>query len=81
MPFVKNRDIQLYYEVQGEGFPLVFVALLTGIILGGLVAGILLLLKRKKRKEAIPFGPFLAVTTIVTLLWGSNIINWYLGFF
>lgn len=61
------------------GFPLVIVSLLMGIILGGLVAGILLLLKKKKRKEPIPFGPFLAVATIVTLLWGSNILNWYLG--
>ncbi len=61
------------------GFPLVIVSLLMGVILGGLVAGILLLLKKKKRKEPIPFGPFLAVATIVTLLWGSNILNWYLG--
>jgi len=61
------------------GFPLVFVALLMGVILGGLVAGILLLLRKKTRKEPIPFGPFLAVATIVTLLWGNNILSWYLG--
>ncbi|MFC1908022.1 prepilin peptidase [Chloroflexota bacterium] len=61
------------------GFPLVFVALFLGIVLGGLVAGILLLLKIKKRKEAIPFGPFLSLATITTLLWGSNILSWYLG--
>ena len=60
------------------GFPLVFVALLMGIILGGLVAGFLLLLKIKKRKEPIPFGPFLSLTAVVTLLWGSHILNWYL---
>ena len=63
------------------GFPLVLVALLMGVILGGLVAGILLLLKIKKRKEAIPFGPFLSLATIATLLWGSDILNWYLGLF
>ncbi len=63
------------------GFPLVLVALLMGVILGGLVAGILLLLKIKNRKEAIPFGPFLSLATIATLLWGSNILNWYLGLF
>jgi leader peptidase (prepilin peptidase)/N-methyltransferase len=60
---------------------LVIVALLMGMILGGLVAVLLLGLKIKKRKEAIPFGPFLAVATIVTLLWGNNILNWYLGLF
>jgi len=61
------------------GFPLVFVAMLMGIIVGGLVAGILLLLRKKTRKEPIPFGPFLAVATIATLLWGNNILSWYLG--
>jgi len=63
------------------GFPLVFVVLLMGVILGGLVAGMLLLLKIKQRKEAIPFGPFLSLTTIATLLWGSDIFNWYIGLF
>jgi len=63
------------------GFPLIIVALLMGIILGGVVAVLLLGLKIKKRKEAIPFGPFLAVATIVTLLWGNYILNWYLGIF
>jgi len=63
------------------GFPLIIVALLMGIILGGLVAGILLALKIKKRKEAIPFGSFLSLATIVTLLWGSDILSWYLGLF
>ena len=61
------------------GFPLVFAALLMGVVLGGLVAGILLLLRIKKRKEPIPFGPFLSLATMATLLWGSDILNWYLG--
>ena len=60
---------------------LVFVALLLAAIVGGLVAGILLLLGKKKRKEAIPFAPSLSAATIVTLLWGTNILNWYLGLF
>jgi leader peptidase (prepilin peptidase)/N-methyltransferase len=63
------------------GFPLVIVALIMGMILGGLVAVILLGFKIKKRKEAMPFGPFLAVAAIVTLLWGSDILNWYMGIF
>ena len=61
------------------GFPLVFVALLLAVILGGLVAVILLLSKLKKRKEGIPFGPYLAIGAMITLLFGNNILNWYLG--
>ena len=61
------------------GSRLVIIALLMAVILGGLVAGVLLLFKLKKRKEGIPFGPFLSLATVVTLLWGSDILNWYLG--
>jgi leader peptidase (prepilin peptidase)/N-methyltransferase len=63
------------------GFPLVIVALLVGVILGGLAAIFLLVFRLKKRKEAMPFGPFLAAAAIVALLWGSQIFNWYMGIF
>jgi leader peptidase (prepilin peptidase) / N-methyltransferase len=61
------------------GFPSIFVALLLAVISGGLIAGALLLFKIKKRTDAIPFAPFLVVAAMVTLLWGQNIMNWYLG--
>lgn len=61
------------------GFPLMFVALIIGAIIGGLVAITLLATKKKGRKGAIPFGPFLSLAAMVTLLWGNNILNWYLG--
>lgn len=60
------------------GFPLVFVALLLAVILGGLTAVVLLLLKIKKRNEGIPFAPFLSIAAVVTLLWGGSILSWYL---
>jgi leader peptidase (prepilin peptidase)/N-methyltransferase len=63
------------------GWPLVIVALLIGMILGGLAAVVLLGLGIKRRREAMPFGPFLAVAAIVTLLWGSQIFSWYMGIF
>ena len=55
------------------GSRLVLVALLMAVILGGLVGVTLLLLKIKK--------PFLSLSTIATLLCGSDILNWYLGMF
>lgn len=63
------------------GFPLVIVALFIGIFVGGLVAVILLSLKIKGRKDVIPYGTFLAIGPIITLLWGNEIVAWYLGFF
>jgi leader peptidase (prepilin peptidase)/N-methyltransferase len=61
------------------GFPLVFVAIIMAAILGGIVAVALVIGKKRKRRQAIPFGPFLALSAMVTLLWGSNILTWYLG--
>jgi leader peptidase (prepilin peptidase)/N-methyltransferase len=63
------------------GFGEVLVAVLGGVILGGLVAVILLVTRIKKRKEAIPFGPFLSLATVVTLIWGSGILDWYMRIF
>jgi leader peptidase (prepilin peptidase)/N-methyltransferase len=61
------------------GFPLVFVALFVGIWAGGLVAVALLISGRKKRKEMIPFGPFLCIGGLAALLWGRQILAWYIG--
>ena len=61
------------------GFPMVFVAIIMAAILGGIVAVALLIARKRGRREMIPFGPFLAVAAMVTLLWGSNILSWYLG--
>jgi len=58
------------------GFPLILLAMFLAMISGGLTAAILLLLKLKNRKDAIPFGPFLCLAAMVTLFWGSNLLNW-----
>jgi leader peptidase (prepilin peptidase)/N-methyltransferase len=58
------------------GFPLVLPAIFLAIISGGLTAGILLLSKLKGRKDAIPFGPFLALAAMAMLFWGKDLLNW-----
>ena len=47
-------------------------------ILGGILSVILLLLKIKKRKDPIPFGPFICLAALITIFWGNQIIEWYL---
>jgi leader peptidase (prepilin peptidase)/N-methyltransferase len=59
------------------GYPLIILALLISWILGGLIAAMLLALKIKGRKDAIPAGIFMAVAVLVTLLWGQDIWLWY----
>jgi leader peptidase (prepilin peptidase)/N-methyltransferase len=67
---------------RGGGVPYYFptiIALLLAFILGGVVSLGLLLTRRVGRKDAIPFGPFLATGAIVVMLWGMELTNWYLG--
>jgi len=59
------------------GFPGVLLALLIAVVSGGIVAAVLLVTKRKGRKDAIPFGPFLAGGALVTIVAGPAILDWY----
>jgi prepilin signal peptidase PulO-like enzyme (type II secretory pathway) len=63
------------------GYPLVFVAIVLAIIFGGLVAIAMLLFKKKGRKEGMPFGPFLSLGVMTTLLFGAEILDWFLNVF
>jgi leader peptidase (prepilin peptidase)/N-methyltransferase len=54
------------------------VALLVAVVLGGLVAGVLLLMRSKGRKDTIPFAPFLCLGAALSLVWGATIGNWYI---
>jgi leader peptidase (prepilin peptidase) / N-methyltransferase len=63
------------------GWQALLVALFVAVMLGGISAVALLLSGRLARKDAIPFGPFLALGGVVALFWGREIIAWYLGGF
>jgi leader peptidase (prepilin peptidase)/N-methyltransferase len=57
----------------------VSIALFLAFLAGGIVAIVLLVTKLKSRKDVIPFGPYLALGSLIAFLWGSNIWHWYLG--
>lgn len=61
------------------GFPGGLVALALAIIGGGLLAIVFVSSGLKKRRESIPFGPFLSAGALVALIWGRLIADWYLG--
>ncbi len=61
------------------GWPLGLLAVFFGVCLGGAGALLLLALGRKKRKDALPFGPFLALGALAALFWGEEFLAWYLG--
>lgn len=47
-------------------------------LFGAVISIFLLLFKIKTRKDAIPFGPFICLAFIVTILWGDVLIDWYM---
>ncbi|MGD0152179.1 MAG: prepilin peptidase [Thermacetogeniaceae bacterium] len=61
------------------GWPQGLVGLFAGACAGGLLAIILLLTGIKGRKDSIPFGPFIALGTMVALLWGGQILKLLFG--
>lgn len=63
------------------GWKLTLVSIFLAVFAGGLVAAGVLLTGRKKRKDPLPFGPFLALGGLVTLFWGEELLRWYLGVF
>lgn len=63
------------------GFKLSIVMLFLSFIIGG-IAGIgLIASKIKNRKDYIPFGPFIAISSLLTLFFGQYIINYYIAMF
>ena len=59
------------------GFPEVVVSLYFAFLSGGIVAAMLVLTRLKGRRDAIPYGPFLAIGAIAILLVGKD-AGWYL---
>ena len=55
----------------------VFLGVFFGFLLGSIVGVALMILRRRGRKDHIPFGPFLAVGAIVAVLAGSPVLGWY----
>jgi leader peptidase (prepilin peptidase)/N-methyltransferase len=63
------------------GFPKIIVALFLSILLGGIVAILLLISGKKGRKQAVPFGPFMSIGALSAIVFGQNILDWYVGLF
>ncbi|MBI4099760.1 prepilin peptidase [Candidatus Microgenomates bacterium] len=57
------------------GWPKVGVAIWLSFVLGGLVAGSLLLLKRRRLSDKIAFGPYLVLGTLFSALWSNYLLG------
>lgn len=59
------------------GWPRTLIAVFLAFVIGGVVGATLLLTHRAHGKQAIPFGPFLILGTVLGLLWGNQVWGWY----
>lgn len=60
-------------------WPNIWVGLFLAFVLGGLVGTGLLLFGNKTMQSKLPLGTFLAVGAVAGLLWGGELLAWYLG--
>jgi leader peptidase (prepilin peptidase)/N-methyltransferase len=63
------------------GWQLTLMVIFMASLLGSLIGGVLMLFKVIRRRQPIPFGPFLALSGWLTYLWGSKWMDWYLRLF
>jgi leader peptidase (prepilin peptidase)/N-methyltransferase len=56
----------------------VVVAFFLAFLVGAIVGLALILTKKRGRKDAIPFGPYLALGSVIALLYGPWMLESYL---
>lgn len=59
------------------GARLTVLALMLSFILGSVISLTLIVLKIKSIKDVIPFGPFIALASAISLFFGDEIILWF----
>ncbi len=61
------------------GWKILLFGLMVAVVLGGAWAVVLMALGVRGRKDAIPFGPFLAAGGAAALFWGEGVVQWYVA--
>ena len=62
------------------GWKYTLMTIVVGSVLGAVVGVTLILLRLKTRAEYIPFGPYLAIGALLSLMAGDRLLNLYLQF-
>jgi leader peptidase (prepilin peptidase)/N-methyltransferase len=60
------------------GWQAVLITIFLGAFTGAMAGLILMLLGKKGRKDMVPFGPFLALGALLAMVWGEDMLLWYL---
>ncbi|MBD3183923.1 prepilin peptidase [Candidatus Poribacteria bacterium] len=60
-------------------WPHIPLTIVIGSVFGSVIGVILISASKKKMGSRIPFGPFLALGALISLLFGNPLIKWYTG--
>lgn len=61
------------------GWRMALLALFISIVLGGVSSILLIILGKATRKSMIPFGPFIVIGVLITVMWGWDLLDWYVS--
>ena len=62
-------------------WPYILVALFIAYLSGSIIGMGLMMSRMKHLESKLPFGTFLTVATFITMLWGPQLLQWYLHFY
>ena len=62
------------------GLPNTVLTTFLSFVLGSIYGLVAMALNKLKPGEEMPFGPFIAISAMISMLCGDYIIAWYLGF-
>ncbi|WP_426349778.1 prepilin peptidase [Alloiococcus sp. CFN-8] len=63
------------------GIKLSVAALFIALVLGGIGAALIIIFKKRKKSDAIAFGPYLFVGGFIAMVFGERLIEYYLLLF
>ena len=61
------------------GWKAVLLTILLSSLIGSVTGILMVVVKGKDFKYAIPFGPFLSLGAVISLFYGEEIVRWYLA--
>lgn len=62
------------------GYPTIVIGLYAAFLTGAALSLILIVVRKKRFGQTIPFGPFLVIGTFIGYFWGLDLVNSYFSF-
>ncbi|WP_251859793.1 A24 family peptidase [Clostridium sp. Marseille-Q2269] len=76
-----SGDLDIYIIVSlFLGFKITSMTLFFSFIFGAFIGIILITLNKKNRKDVVSFGPFIAMASIFSILFGDKLLLFYISF-